>query len=756
MGIKRHILNRFLSVVLVFSMLLTHLSGCAKQPVKDAVDPYVTPVIEIDTDEIVTKAVDEIVSEIVFTEDTSLSTNWEDYQGDLEVFVYGLIIRQLEYKYDVFPAIVELLDGTQINGIAYTDYTECYASEDESTYCFMAGFLPCVGEIEIPREDFDSGLALENLEYTDTSGSFVLAYGSEQFTEHCVVYGKYLKYGVDEKGRIYYSACDYSRDVCDESLGSLYSYDESRFLYDTDFGEYFNVTGLSLYGQINYEDLEAEINRILDNQDHNFVTVDVETCAYVAQEAVSSYLLSLQEETFFGFSVAELNEAVKALDPLECYRMTADGPMVSSLGYDGGAPAFARWLVGTSCGIVTAVSIVGAFVFSECPVLSSLSGAIAGTAIEIFMEVVISGETLDNINWDKVALAATAGAVSGLLGPYIAATCSGFTYFMVDSSLDGLIGGIERAVAAWMDGEDAAQIVKSFGYGFALAFAISGSFKAVSSILGKLVNKIAPSLEKMVEKVFPKLAGKVSKLSSGAAKAIFSMKKVADSSIFHSKYISRKIMEKQLARLIEEGSDELLIKAFMNLGESDIVDKNGERLTKAALKDIFDKAENGSTLAYFKKGDELIDIVKLNGMIGIVFDPAKYQTVTLPGGLVDDRIVNMEEAAEILRKSWIKDPSLIPETLKTAIKNSGIDLEDMLAEDLLAIIQDSRNGWVLHENIDMKTVSLVPRFLHDKAQGGISHMGGYALAKFLKTHMGKEFFERLISAVATGTVIATN
>lgn len=63
---------------------------------------------------------------------------------------------------------------------------------------------------------------------------------------------------------------------------------------------------------IDYDKLEAEINRILDEQDFNFSTVDVQTSVYFAQEAVASYLLSMQES---GLSITILNDELsKNLD----------------------------------------------------------------------------------------------------------------------------------------------------------------------------------------------------------------------------------------------------------------------------------------------------------------------------------------------------------------------------------------------------------------------------------------------------------
>ena len=40
-----------------------------------------------------------------------LSNDYRDYIGDLETFVYGLMINNLEYLYDVFPASVQLSNG---------------------------------------------------------------------------------------------------------------------------------------------------------------------------------------------------------------------------------------------------------------------------------------------------------------------------------------------------------------------------------------------------------------------------------------------------------------------------------------------------------------------------------------------------------------------------------------------------------------------------------------------------------------------
>ena len=58
------------------------------------------------------------------------------------------------------------------------------------------------------------------------------------------------------------------------------------------------------------------------------------------------------------------------------------------------------------------------------------------------------------------------------------------------------------------------------------------------------------------------------------------------------------------------------------------------------------------------------------------------------------------------------------------------------------------SGWVLHENIDGRSISLVPRYLHDVASNGISHYGGYALMKNLKAFFANTKFADIINSAS--------
>ena len=733
-------------------MIATLLSGCTNSIPNNAM------LSEIDTASIVEETVASIMESIenekndevsASLENLMLSPEWEYYVGDFETFTYGLISNELKYKYDVFPAFVELSNGTTVSGIAYTDYQECYVTDDESNAYFAAGLIPYFGELDISEEDFNQGLVLYDFDYRSPDYGFVLTYESDAFTEHCVVYGKYLKYGVDEAGRVFYETEDFSREKCDTSLGSLYSFDEKKYLYNPEVGEYVVISGTSLSSEIDYALLEEEINAVLRKQDYNFSGVNVETYAYVAQTAIQNYLRSMQEATFMGYSVPYLVELAGQIDPNECYRITSDGLIVvdgTKVGND--ATALVKWLVGTGCVIVTAVGMVGAAVFIECPPLSAAAGAIAGTAIEIFMQVVVSGQALDSVSWNRVALAAAAGAVSGFLGPYVMAQYEGIAYFAVDSVLDGVIGGMEKGIAAWLEGESGQEIIKEFGYGVALGFGLSAGFKCVGKVIEKAVTKVAPSLSKMSEKVFPKLTKKVSDVTQFVGEGMAKLKKAADSSVFHSRWISDKLAWRQISRILDEGDDELLKKSLDSLtANKEILDADGNVISKQQLKELFSNALDGDTIGTIKIDGEIIRVVKENGVVGIYFDATKYQTVTLPKNIIDDRDENFTEAARLFKESWLDDPSLIPDSIKQALRQANLELEDLMPKDLVAIIQSS--DMVLHENIDLRTITLVTRSLHDKAKDGIAHLGGFALAKYLKEHMGAEFWDRLLSAASS-------
>lgn len=744
-------LNRIISFVLIMVILTVNISGCGRSIEENIPSSEIT----INQETLVNSIVNQIEANLEGQEESEdvqsfIYDNWEDYYGDIETFVYGLLMNQMSYLYNVFPAYIELDNGTIIDGIAYTDFQECYADETGENCIFLAGFMPYYGEISIPEEAFVQGLVVHDYEYDDNENTtFVLSYKSEAFTEHCVIYKQYVRYGVDENGVIFFNQTEYQKGEIDKEIGSLYSYDEKKYLYDVDFGNKFGLTGESLSSSIDFVEVEREINRVLDEQDFNFAEVNVSSYAYASQEAITAYFLSMQEETFLGYQVSSLVEISKQLDPMECLRVTGDGLMVVDIipMPKEGEEAFVKWLVGTGCAILTAVAMVGAVVFIQCPPLSALSGALAGLSMEVFMQVVIENEKLGDINWTRVAIATVTGTVSGLLGPYISTISGKAVNFLVDSSLDGILGAVEQTIIAWMEGATGQELINAFGMGLVMGFAISAGFKTGGELLTKTVKKGIPLAEDFAKKIpVVKKTGRFLNDASKKGNKLFeNLQKIMDNVPFRSEYISRKITFRNLERIINEGDEELIKKAFDKLGVDDIFDVDGNPIDKKTLKSIFDKAKDKSTIGYFDFSGKHITIKKQSGMVGIYFDGC--QTVTVKNGLLPNRDQNFNNAADEFIKSWRADETLIPESIKKAIESKeGRTIQNLKASELKKIIEKS--DWTLHENIDMKTVTLVPTEMHKE----IRHMGGVGLAKHVKAHMGKIYFERFVSQAASTAV----
>ena len=130
-------------------------------------------------------------------------------------------MTELGQGFDVFSAYVNLESGEDVFGIAYTDYSECYTDENEENCVFPVGFIAGPEEICVPKGEIEQGLQVFNVDDGLIDGySFMWGYTNERIEEHCVVYNQYLKYGVTEEGKVFYSAVPYNKDVVDENIGS--------------------------------------------------------------------------------------------------------------------------------------------------------------------------------------------------------------------------------------------------------------------------------------------------------------------------------------------------------------------------------------------------------------------------------------------------------------------------------------------------------------------------------------------------------
>lgn len=759
---NRRLFEKATALLLTISLLASTLSGCAKKQADSPREENHTAVRpETITDDSTTTPTQ------VQAEPVNISYDWVDYVGDIDTVVYGLIGNQYELFYNVFHAVIELPDGTNVYGLGYSDFSDFYEGDDGKGF-FPAGFIRLIGEPEIPPEDIEEGLEIQDLENISES-SFVYAYEVEPYMEHCVVWGQYLQYGIDESGGITYTVQEYDRGFCNEALGPLYSYDERRFVFDPDVGDYVFVSGTTLSELVDYDAIEAEINRILEQQDFNFSTVDIQTSVYFAQEAVSSYLLSMQEEAFLGVKVSSLVEEIQNLDPTECIRITPDGMLVVDV--ENTVPEnsadFAKWLVGMICGIVI-VSSVALEVFM--PALRPVSSTISGAAIEAFMQGVIQNQALSNVNWSRVAVAAVSGALLAWACPLAAGSATKgvvaaigketVTIFGKEIATEALanlagystqtfstamVSGTTGAAFAFIDGGSSDDAFNAFKWGAAIGGASTIFASAFSEISNAGMNALAKShqnnwLIKASEKVSTFISKHQIHLKNQTLENILAPKSVYEATRcamneFHT-------LPEKISRLPADTNNNFIK-----------VDSKGNLITKEQLLkqggDCIIKPSTDCDPEILKAfEDHKITEIKVKKGVPDLSDFSEY-SFHPKGGIGPNRDVNMKNYYDQLADEWIENSKNIPAKIREVLTSAQIEnLDGPMIQKALSAAKLTP-----HEGTD-GVVRLVDSILHSK----ISHYGGVALAKASASlEVGVTYLKNLAygsTASITGTLIA--
>ena len=429
-------------------------------------------------------------------------SNLEDYGlNQSENFVYSLIYSDLKKQYDTFVGCITLQNGeensepAEVYGISYVDYEEGYVDDMGKTY-FSAGFIGFQNDFGAVYGKASVGAEIVSVEEKpDEMFSYVYAYGTEDVHMHCVIDNKYVKYDIED-GEIVYEEEPYKEGMdIDLARGNLYNYDIEDYVYIVEELDYVPVYGTSLLGEADYEEIIAEVNKILRTQEANFTYAELESYVVQSQEALYSYLLGLQEETFLGIPTSELVRIVEDLDPMQHLQIGVDENGATTIEIIEVTKLATLWeKIATS--LVCAFGIVGGFVCNSLG-LSVFGGAIVGASMEVFMQVVINNTPVSDIGWAQVAVAAVSGAIAGGVSKAIngiAARGVGqlFMREVTDTVCDSIIGGSEFFVNSLIAGHSFEEACKNFGYGVIAGAIISGGVKLGASIIKggtKLIKK---------------------------------------------------------------------------------------------------------------------------------------------------------------------------------------------------------------------------------------------------------------------------
>ena len=762
-----------LILLLCFSMVISTLTGCSAEKPVQQTNPTDESIEQIDSNQIADE-ISEILNSIPEQENKNTEeeqsrgfvNEWEQYAGNLDAFVYALLYNRYQTCYDVFNASIILPTEEEIYGIGYSDFS-FYCEDEEGTGYFPAGFIPLIGEDSIPTEYLSDGLIINDLDYLESSSQFVFSYAIEPFASHCVVWNQYLKYGINETGQIFYEASEYERGVCDESLGALYSYDESRYVYDPDVGTHVNLTGTSLSASINYDELEQKINEIIKTQDANFYQSEIQTILYESQEALTNYLLSLQQEEFLGVKVSELIAFAEQVDPSEFVQLTPDGIIIVNVeDYPpDDSEKLAKWLVGSAC----AIGIVGSIAVNVfIPALTPVVGAVSGIATEVFSQVVMQNKNLKNVDWRKVGVAAVtgvllawvtpmagakaAGEIGKILGRQLTqkaaealATVAGYGIMAVSN---GLVAGATNAVFTLWDGGTEENAWDAFWMGAAIG--------AACTVLAAVLSEGAELAMDAFSKAHPN--NWLTKAVAGTGKFIqdhrISLFDDSLETILVPKSIHQAAKTAVQQVKLSQTFDAQLVKNVTQLP----ADNNPSFAYKSLEGNTISKYDlldsNGNGILVVKdpllNGKGIYELRLNNGIPDLSSQSCYSMNLDITG----NRTVNFNKCYSKIAETWKTDPSLIPRTenfdVLTYLQENNIDPSGLNASTVKQIIKDM--GFTIHERTD-QMIDLVPTWIHKS----IPHCGGVSLAKALELiDMGVLYFTELYSTTVptvTGSLL---
>lgn len=430
------------------------------------------------------------------------------YEFDLskeEMFLYSTVMSDLcALDYDVFPAQLTLSNSNKIFGIGYSDFQDEYIINeniDEIKY-YAAGFISLPRQETIDEEYIKQGLEIINL-YDEAQNEtavkkqrFLLSFFENYGPCHYVAYEKYVVYALNNTN-LFFSSISVNKAIYNSQYGKVYSYDDDRYVFDPDLGKKADVKATSINTLLDPVIAKNEYGRYIAEQTANGFTVDTMNFVYISYAAIEAYYLSNQDESLLGIDVQEFYEAERTVGPNEYYTVDAEGNL-TKLEFPPKEEEKASWLDRLT-GAILAIDMIlaGVIIVMTVSVFSCgaataaapyIMGAFIGAGMEVFMQTVIQGKKLEDINWLRVGIAAVSGVLSAI---------PGIGWFGA-----GMLQGVTEAAMTAVDGGSLQDVLKAFTVGFVTGVVIHGVGKALSKIK------------------FCFVAGTAVLMASGAARAI--------------------------------------------------------------------------------------------------------------------------------------------------------------------------------------------------------------------------------------------
>lgn len=299
--------KRFVSLLLVLSLLVSLLSGCAKTETTSTASPSPTPEINV---RVISPEPEPGEKELAMAETAA------EEDSSIASMVYSAVNYDLRNKgFDTHSCIAVTSDTSfEEFGLGY--YNRDFQLFDNPDYASV-GFVTVAsqGEDIMPIPEDSEYIAVEPIDgvFEDCDALYhILSYSFEDISSgHFVFEGKYVIYYQQDVTTVRFETYENIRSNYDLSLGSLYDYDNETFIYDADlFDGYETHSAVELFSEEDYAQLEEELRLLSEEQEKNGYVVQELNIVYISPESIEAYLASEEEDTFFGYSVSELESSL--------------------------------------------------------------------------------------------------------------------------------------------------------------------------------------------------------------------------------------------------------------------------------------------------------------------------------------------------------------------------------------------------------------------------------------------------------------
>lgn len=301
-------IKTFISLILVFSLLLSILSGCVK-----STTPSNTGGVS-DTPDISVTVIDGAGEPT--EENSSMVEDAQNETASIASMVYSAVDYDLQSKgFDTQSCVAAASDASyEAFGLGY--YNPDFQLFDNNDYTSV-GFLTVASTDEkvIPVPEGVEYIAVEPVDgvFSDCDALYhIMSYSCEDISSgHFIFKGKYVIYYQQDSTTVRFETYENRRENYNLSLGSLYDFDNETFVYDADlFDGYGTHSAIELFSEEDYTQLEDELRLLSEQQETNGYIVEELNIVYISPESIEAYLASEEEDTFFGYSVSELENSL--------------------------------------------------------------------------------------------------------------------------------------------------------------------------------------------------------------------------------------------------------------------------------------------------------------------------------------------------------------------------------------------------------------------------------------------------------------